>query len=188
MPYDKVYVQLSSRQIKKLKKAVESASPIKLRLKRDNLIDGNIPLMLTLRQQNKILKSIRDGTGTMLTLSESQLAKMRAEGGILAALAPFLLAAATGLISGAAAPVGQLIFDKIKGTIGKIGQGLVPLGYGLDEEKLTLLSMLMRKPVDIGLDGFKPEEKALLHLLMQPLPSSSSGSGIFPLGVRDTRL
>ena len=65
-------VTLSDGQKSKLLSAIEKKSAISLRLKHSHL-QGPDELMLTQRQITKIKKSLANGTGTVLKISETQI-------------------------------------------------------------------------------------------------------------------
>ena len=75
-------VKLSEGQKSKLLKAIQNKSAITLRLKHSHL-SGHDELMLTQRQIQKIKKSLADGTGTDLKISETQITRSVKHGGNL---------------------------------------------------------------------------------------------------------
>ena len=100
--YINVKVNISEGQRKKLKSALENnAEKITIQLDHTNL-NGEDVLALTKRQVNRLAKALKDGKGTRITMSPTQLKyNLRMEGGILGMLAglaaralPFIATAA----------------------------------------------------------------------------------------------
>ena len=75
-------VKLSEGQKSKLLKAIQNKSAITLRLKHSHL-SGPDELMLTQRQITKINKSLKNGTGTDIKISETQISQSVKHGGNL---------------------------------------------------------------------------------------------------------
>ena len=75
-------VKLTDGQKSKLASAIRNKSPLTLRLKHSHL-KGSDELMLTSRQINKIKKSIRNGTGSDIKISKTQIRKSVKYGGNL---------------------------------------------------------------------------------------------------------
>ena len=75
-------VKLSEGQKSKLLKAIQNRSAITLRLKHSHL-SGPDELMLTQRQITKINKSLKNGTGTDIKISETQISQSVKHGGNL---------------------------------------------------------------------------------------------------------
>ena len=119
-------VTLSNGQKSKLASAILNKSPLTLRLKHTHL-RGNDELMLTKRQINKIKKSLRDGTGSDIKISKTQISHSVKRGGNLfsslaslgAKVLPYamkgLTKAAPALATGAATALGELGINKIFG-------------------------------------------------------------------------
>ena len=81
-------VGLSDDQKAKLLKAYKTKTAITPRLKNHDLV-GDVPILLTKTQVNKIRRSKRDGTGTEIKISVTQMTKQQMqEGGLLSALIP----------------------------------------------------------------------------------------------------
>ena len=92
-------LHLTDNQVKKLRDAIKKQEGVTLRLKN---IPGNVPLMLTKTQVNRLNKNEK---GTDLNLSKTQIKAMTKDGGILPLLAmiPGLIAAAAPAIAKTAA-------------------------------------------------------------------------------------
>jgi len=155
MNYQKYYVHLSDLQKKKLANAVKDKKPVSLRLMKNKII-GDVPLLLTKTQINRLNRCIENGKGTIIKLSMAQLENFYKVGGFLPALlssiAPFLMetvlpAVATGALSGLANWGVNSIADKVA------GKGLNPLGVSLKYPS----------------NGMKKKQQM--------------GTGLFPLGV-----
>ena len=80
--YFEYRVKLSEGQKSKLLKAIQNRSAITLRLKHSHL-SGPDELMLTQRQIDKINKSLANGTGADLKISETQITQSVKHGGNL---------------------------------------------------------------------------------------------------------
>ena len=80
--YHSYGVSLSQGQREKLAKAYQTNSAITIRLTNSEL-SGNDQLMLTKRQIAKLIKSKRQGKGSDIKISKSQIRKAVQEGGSL---------------------------------------------------------------------------------------------------------
>ena len=119
-------VNLSDNQKRSLASAMNSKSPLTLRLKHGNLT-GNDELMLTKTQLKRIQKSLNNGTGADIKISKTQIRKVAKQGGSLfsslaslkARVLPYavkgLSKAAPALATGAISALGSLGIDKIFG-------------------------------------------------------------------------
>ena len=119
-------VNLSDNQKRSLASAMNSNTPLTLRLKHGNLT-GNDELMLTKTQLKKIQKSLNHGTGADIKISKTQIRKVAKQGGSLfstlaslgARVLPYavkrLTKAAPALATGAISALGSLGIDKIFG-------------------------------------------------------------------------
>ena len=119
-------VNLSDNQKRSLASAMNSKSPLTLRLKHGNLT-GNDELMLTKTQLKRIQKSLNNGTGADIKISKTQIRKVAKQGGNLfstlasfgARVLPFamkgLTKAAPALATRAVSALGSLGIDKIFG-------------------------------------------------------------------------
>ena len=119
-------VNLSDNQKRSLASAMNSNTPLTLRLKHGNLT-GNDELMLTKTQLKRIQKSLNNGTGADIKISKTQIRKVAKQGGSLfstlaslgARVLPYpvkgLTKAAPALATGAISALGSLGIDKIFG-------------------------------------------------------------------------
>ena len=119
-------VNLTANQKRHLASAMNSRSPLTLRLKHGNLT-GNDELMLTKTQLKRIQKSLNNGTGADIKISKNQIRKVAKQGGNLfsslaslgARVLPYavkgLSKAAPALATGAISALGSLGIDKILG-------------------------------------------------------------------------
>ena len=119
-------VKLSDNQKRSLASAMNSRSPLTLRLKHGNL-RGNDELMFTKTQLKRIQKSLNNGTGADIKISKTQIRKVAKQGGSLfsllaslgARVLPYavkgLTKAAPALATGAISALGSLGIDKIFG-------------------------------------------------------------------------
>ena len=120
-------VTLSDNQKNSLVKAVNSKSPLTLRIKNSNL-KGNDELMLTTTQLKRIKKSLENGTGADIKISKTQIRKVAKHGGNLfsslaslgAKVLPFavkgLSKAVPALATGAISALGSLGLNKLFGS------------------------------------------------------------------------
>ena len=119
-------VTLSGNQKNNLVKAINSKSPLTLRIKNANLT-GNDELMLTTSQLKRMQKSLSNGTGADIKISKTQIRKVAKHGGNLfsslaslgARVLPYavkgLTKAVPALATGAVSALGSLGVDKIFG-------------------------------------------------------------------------
>ena len=119
-------VTLTDGQKSKLISAIRNNTPLTLRLKHSHL-RGSDELMLTKRQITKIKKSLRDGTGSDIKISKTQIRKSVKHGGNLfsslaslgAKVLPYTIKgiskAVPALATGAATALGELGKNKIFG-------------------------------------------------------------------------
>ena len=120
-------VKLSDNQKRNLASAMNTKSPLTLRIKHGNLT-GNDELMLTKTQLKRIQKSLNNGTGADIKISKTQIRKVAKQGGSLfstlaslgARVLPYavkgLTKAAPALATGAISALGSLGVDKIFGN------------------------------------------------------------------------
>ena len=87
--YHSYGVSLSKGQKNKLAKAWRENSAITIRLT-NNKLTGSDRLILTKTQINKLNKSKRDGTGSDIKISKSQIRKAVVEGGSILSMLPLL--------------------------------------------------------------------------------------------------
>ena len=138
-------VTLTDGQKSKLASAILNKSPLTLRLKHTHL-RGSDELMLTKRQINKIGKSLRDGTGSDIKISKTQIRHSVKHGGNLfsslaslgAKVLPYAIKgiskAVPALATGAATALGELGINKIFGK-----------GITIPPEFFPLLTPLVRE-------------------------------------------
>ena len=86
MSYQSYSVSLTEGQKADLARAYKNRSPIKIRLKNDQL-QGNFPLLLTKTQINRINRA--DKTGVDINISKMQTSAQSKNGGFLGALRSF---------------------------------------------------------------------------------------------------
>lgn len=179
MPFVKHQINLTKSQKKKMGKAIETNTPLKLRLSKAQLINkGTIPMLMTMSQINKIKKSIKKGSGMMLNVTSSQIRANKKEGGIipfLIPLVPLAVAGVSALATGALGALGALAVNKIADAFDKDkGEGLKPLGGGIAPFGTGLLPLGRNtNPVELG--G---------NIMMQGLPPVSTPNDIsmMPIG------
>ena len=119
-------VTLTPNQKSKLISAIRNKSPLTLRLKHSHL-RGSDEMMLTRRQIAKIQKSLRDGTGSDIKISRTQISRSVKHGGNLftslaslgAKLLPYAIKGvskvAPALATGAASALGDIGIKKLFG-------------------------------------------------------------------------
>ena len=97
--YTNVRVNISEGQKDKIKHALQSKTGTSIRLSNGDL-SGEHVLALTNAQINQMARAYRDGTGTTIKMSKTQIDhNMKVEGGFLPALLPFLATAGKFLLS-----------------------------------------------------------------------------------------
>ena len=116
-------VTLTDGKKSKLLRAIQNKSPLKLRLKHSHL-QGSDELMLTQRQINRIKKSLANGTGSDIEISQTQIKSLVKHGGNLftslinlgSKLLPFAMKGvakvAPALATGAATALGDIGIKK----------------------------------------------------------------------------
>jgi hypothetical protein len=77
--YNKIPLDLTVKQYENLSKGISSLTPLTIRLTQQQIRKGGGDLMLTGRQETHLDKSIARGKGANITLSATQLKKMRTE-------------------------------------------------------------------------------------------------------------
>ena len=119
-------VNLTDNQKRSLASAINSNTPLTLRIKHSNL-RGNDELMLTKTQLKRIQKSLTDGTGVDIKISKTQIRKVAKQGGSLfstlarlgARVLPYAVKgiskAVPAFSTGAVSALGSLSIDKIFG-------------------------------------------------------------------------
>ena len=131
-------VKLTDGQKSKLASAIRNKSPLTLRLKHSHL-RGSDELMLTRRQITRIKKSLRDGTGSDIKISKTQIRRSVKHGGNLftslaslgAKLLPFAMRGvskvAPALATGAASALGEIGLKKLFGRGITIPKKFLPM-------------------------------------------------------------
>ena len=120
-------VNLSQGQLHKLKKAYDNNSEITIRLGKNDL-KGSHEMMLTKTQINRISKAMKNGTGTEIKISKTQIRKAIIRGGSLWSSLATLGAKALPLVTKGVCPLsalGSLGIDKIFGS-GQQGGAVLP--------------------------------------------------------------
>jgi len=128
MSYTNVHVNISENQQQKLKRAVDTKSPVSIRLGFEDLCGSDV-LALTNSQVNRMTKAFQNGKGITIKMSERQVVhSMKTEGGFLSMLAglatkalPFLAKTdlptlATGALSGVGLALAQKATNKAMGN------------------------------------------------------------------------
>ena len=132
-------VKLSPNQKQTLARAINSRSPVTLRLSNSQL-SGHDKLMLTKTQLKKIQKLMKNGIGTDIKISKTQ--KRKIGGNIFSTLAtrflpkvmPAISKIGVPLLAGALAGLGENLIDKIFGKKG----GMIIL-----QSKLTQMTPML---------------------------------------------
>ena len=136
--YFEYHVKLTNGQKSKLASAIRNQSPLTLRLKHKNL-RGSDELMLTKSQISKIKKSISNGTGSDIKISQTQIRNSVKYGGNLfsslasigAKVLPYAIKGITkvapALATGAATALGEIGLNKIFGKGIPIPKKFFPL-------------------------------------------------------------
>ena len=131
-------VTLTEGQKSKLLRAIKNKSPIKLRLKHSHL-QGSDELMLTKRQIARIKKSLANGTGTVIDISQTQIRSLVKHGGNLftslarigAKLLPYAIKGvskvAPAIATGAATALGDIGIKKLFGKGITIAKKFFPM-------------------------------------------------------------
>ena len=107
--YSSFGLSLSNSQKKSLANAIQNKTDLALRLN-TNQLHGQDKLALTKTQINHITKSKSAGKGVNITLSKTQLQKMKKMGGFL----PLILAGlgAIGALAGGASAIAKTVHEK----------------------------------------------------------------------------
>ena len=128
MPYTNVSANISENQQQKFKYAVDTKSPVSIRLDYEDLCGSDV-LALTNSQVNRMTKAYQNGKGITIKMSKRQVAhNIKTEGGFLSFLAglaakalPFLVKPvhptwATGALSGVGSALAQKATNKAMGN------------------------------------------------------------------------
>ena len=161
-------VTLTDGQKSKLASAIRNKSPLTLRLKHSHL-RGSDELMLTQRQINKIKKSLRDGTGSDIKISRTQIRRSVKHGGNLftslaslgAKLLPYAIKgvskAAPALATGAASALGDIGIKKLFGS-----------GITIPKRFLTMLPPFAREFTKAQINQINRAHKTGGRLVIKP--------------------
>ena len=160
-------VTLSPNQKSKLLNAIKKRSPLTLRLKHSHL-RGSDELMLTQRQIAKIQKSLANGTGADLKISQTQIRSLVKHGGNLftslarigAKLLPFAIKGvskvAPALATGAASALGDKLIKKIFGKGITIPKKFFPMLNQIAKEftqaQIDQINKILKQEVDLLLN------------------------------------
>jgi len=128
MSYTNVHVNISENQQQKLKHAVDTKSPVSIRLGYEDLCGSDV-LALTNSQVTRMTKAYENGKGITIKMNKHQVVhNMKTEGGFLSFLAglaanalPFLAKTvlptlATGALSGVGSALAQKVTNKAMGN------------------------------------------------------------------------
>lgn len=190
MSYDKTYIYMSEGQKKKLATAFNKMAPIKIKFSNTQLKkQGNMPIMVTKSQMNRIDKAKKDNKGMMLSISLAQMRAMKKEGGILPFLIPIAIAGASALATGALSALGGLAVNKIASALDKKGEGLGPLGGNILPQGLPpgiAPIPIQQLPIGGGVMGPVLQVGGCYNCGygLYPIGQKSRGGGLFPHGVR----
>jgi len=128
MCYTNVHVNISENQQQKLKHAVDTKSPVSIRLGYEDLCGSDV-LALTNSQVNRMTNAYQDGKGITIKMSKRQVVhNMKTEGRFLSFLAGLAIKAltflaktvlptlATGALSGVGSALAQKATNKAMGN------------------------------------------------------------------------
>ena len=172
-------VKLSAGQRQKLAKAYRENSAITIRLSKNEL-SGSDQLMLTKTQIARLMKSKKNGTGSDIKISKTQIRKAVVHGGSLwtslfslgSKLLPYATTAvskaAPALATGALSALGSLGIDKIFGK-GQKGGFMIP--QNKVDQLIKYKSWLTAKQKQQILDSLQSGGK----LVIKPTPKQSGG-------------
>ena len=168
-------VTLTDGQKSKLASAIRNKSPLTLRLKHSHL-RGSDELMLTQRQINKIKKSLRDGTGSDIKISKTQIRRSVKHGGNLftslaslgAKLLPYAIKGvskvAPALATGAASALGEIGLKKLFGK-----------GITIPKRFLTMLPPFVRECTQAQINQINRAHKTGGKLVIKPTRKQIEG-------------
>ena len=172
-------VKLSAGQRKKLAKAYRENSAITIRLS-NNELSGSDQLMLTKSQIARLMKSKKNGTGSDIKISKTQIRKAVVHGGSLwsslfslgTRLLPYATTAASkaapALATGALSALGSLGIDKIFGK-GQKGGFLIP--QNKIDQLIKHKSLLTKKQKEDVVNALQ----AGGQVVIKPTPKQSGG-------------
>ena len=157
-------VTLTDGQKSKLASAIKNKSPLTIRLKHSHL-RGSDELMLTQRQITKIKKSLRDGTGSDIKISRTQIRRSVKHGGnlftSLAKLLPYAIKGvskvAPALATGAASALGDIGIKKLFGK-----------GITIPKNFLTMLPPFAREFTQAQINQINRAHKTGGRLVIKP--------------------
>ena len=147
-------VKLTDGQKSKLASAIRNKSLLTLRLKNSHL-RGSDELMLTRRQITKIKKSLRDGTGSDIKISRTQIRRSAKHGGNL-----FTSLAATG----AASALGDIGIKKLFGR-----------GITIPKKFFTMLPPFAREFTKAQINQINRAHKSGGRLVIKPTKKQIEG-------------
>ena len=202
--YTKVNVKLTNLQLSKLKKAVKNNDSAALRIGIKNLNKEDLPheLLLTTRQNTKLINAISNNIATDLKLSKAQIKKIIQSGGclgkLLSKLAGPLMKVAMPLAKNVLAPLGlTAAMSAIDGVIQKKMRGervkLVIENEDMNDIMKTIEALensgILLKGVSKTIENETKEQKGgFLSMLLGTLGASllanllSGGKGIVRAG------
>ena len=172
-------VKLSAGQRKKLAKAYRENSAITIRLS-NNELSGSDQLMLTKSQIARLMKSKKNGTGSDIKISKTQIRKAVVHGGSLwsslfslgTRILPYATTAASkaapALATGALSALGSLGIDKIFGK-GQKGGFLIP--QNKIDQLIKHKSLLTKKQKEDIVNALQ----AGGQVVIKPTPKQSGG-------------
>jgi hypothetical protein len=164
MPYITHNVHLTKKQQYKLAHAIKTLSPVSIKLSHAH-ISGNVPLLLTQRQINRLSKAHSLGKGSILKLSNAQIHHMTHTGGFLPALMAALPAIGTFLLETALPALAT-------GALGGLAS------YGVNK----IANAAEGKGIHRNMRDRKTISNILNHKHIIPY-SKYRGNGLYPLGL-----
>ena len=174
-------VTLTDGQKSKLMTAIKKRSPLTLRLKHSHL-QGTDELMLTQRQIAKIKKSLVNGTGADIKISQTQIRSLVKRGGNLftslartgAKLLPYAVKGvskvAPALATGAASAVGDLGMKKLFGKGGAFGAGIT-----IPKKFFPMLNQIVEELTKAQIDQINKIFKKGGRLVIKPTQQQIEG-------------
>ena len=168
-------VNLSDNQKRSLASAMNSNTPLTLRIKHGNLT-GNDELMLTKTQLKRTQKSLNNGTGAIIKISKTQIRKVAKQGGNLfsslaslgARVLPYavkgLSKAVPALATGAVSALGSLGIDKIFGK-----------GINIPKKFFPMLPMIVNELTQSQIDQINKTMQTGGRLVIKPTRKQVEG-------------
>lgn len=190
MSYLPHMISLTDGQKKKIIDSINNLSPVKIKFTPSQLNkQGNIPILLTKTQINRMKKAASMGKGVVLSLSSSQMrANKSKNGGIIPFLVPIAVAGVSALATGALSALGGLAVNKIANALDKkeggniMNQGLPP---GVKPNDMSMMPIGGSYSIKIG--GCSECGRSDGDGLYPTGVRSTKGNGLFPNGVTNTR-